>query len=144
MNCNWMRWNELQAAVGFVSCAARHLNAVDVQCRLGAILDPYLRYHVGQMNREALLLEALQPPVSRVIWDNVINCNEILLLLSTLSERQESTRKSKDWIPHPAEISGPIKTVSILLLSIIHSLFLLLFQLLELLLTIYYYYYYYY
>lgn len=97
--------------MGFVSCAARHLNAVDVQCRLGAILDPYLRYHVGQMNREALLLEALQPPVSRIIWDNVINCSEILLLLSTLSERQESKKTGKDWIPHPAEIGGPIKTV---------------------------------
>ena len=97
--------------MGFVSCAARHLNAVDVQCRLGAILDPYLRYHVGQMNRESLLLEALQPPVSRIIWDSVIGCNEILLLLSTLSERQESKRTGKDWIPHPAEIGGPIKTV---------------------------------
>lgn len=94
-----------------MSCAARHLNAVDVQCRLGAILDPYLRYHVGQMNREALLLEALQPSVSRIIWDNVINCNEISLLLLTLSERQESKKAGKDWIPHPAEIGGPIKTV---------------------------------
>ena len=92
-------------------CAARYLNPVDVQCRLAAILDPYLRYHVGQMDQEPLLLEALQPNVSRIIWDNVVNCHDILLLLSTLFERQESKKSGKDWIPHPAEIGGPIKTV---------------------------------
>lgn len=100
-----------QAVVGFVSCAARNLNAVDVQCRLAAILDPYLRYHVVQMDQESLLLEALQPPISRGIWDNVIKCSDIQLLLSTLAERLESRKTGKDWIPHPAEIGGPIKTV---------------------------------
>lgn len=103
----WIRY----AVVGFVSCAARNLNAVDVQCRLAAILDPYLRYHVVQMDQESLLLEALQPPISRGIWDNVIKCSDIQLLLSTLAERLESRKTGKDWIPHPAEIGGPIKTL---------------------------------
>lgn len=64
------------------------------------------------MDQESLLLEALQPPISRGIWDNVIKCSEIQLLLSTLSERIESRKLGKDWIPHPAEIGGPIKTVT--------------------------------
>ena len=104
----WIR----QAVVGFVCCAARHLNPVDVQCRLAAIVDPYLRYHLVQMDQEALMLEALQPHISRSIWDNVVKCSEIQLLLSTLSERQEARTAGKDWLPHPAEIGGPLKTVS--------------------------------
>ena len=64
------------------------------------------------MDQESLLLEALQPPISRGIWDNVIKCNDIQLLLSTLAERLESRKTGKDWIPHPAEINGPIKTVT--------------------------------
>jgi hypothetical protein len=88
------------------------LNVVDVQCRLAAILDPYLRYHVVQMDQESLLMEALQPPISRGIWDNVIKSNDIQLLLSTLAERIESRKTGKDWIPHPAEIGGPIKNVN--------------------------------
>nr|CAH0112606.1 unnamed protein product [Daphnia galeata] len=103
----WIRY----AVVGFVSCAARNLNVVDVQCRLAAILDPYLRYHVVQMDQESLLMEALQPPISRGIWDNVIKSNDIQLLLSTLAERIESRKTGKDWIPHPAEIGGPIKNL---------------------------------
>jgi hypothetical protein len=111
--------------VGFICCAARNLNVVDVQCRLAAILDPYLRYHVVQMDQESLLLEALQPPISRGIWDNVIKCHDIQLLLSTLAERIESRKTGKDWIPHPAEINGPIKTVrrQILFYSIYLSFF---------------------
>ena len=64
------------------------------------------------MDQESLLLEALQPPISRGIWDNVIKCNDIQLLLSTLAERIESRKTGKDWIPHPAEIGGPIKNVN--------------------------------
>lgn len=111
--------------MGFICCAARNLNVVDVQCRLAAILDPYLRYHVVQMDQESLLLEALQPPISRGIWDNVIKCHDIQLLLSTLAERIESRKTGKDWIPHPAEINGPIKTVrrQILFYSISLSFF---------------------
>ena len=39
----WLR----QAAVGLVCCTGRNLNAVDVQCRLAPILDPYLRYQAS-------------------------------------------------------------------------------------------------
>lgn len=97
--------------MGFICCAARHLNPVDVQCRLAAILDPYLRYHLTQVNQECILMEALQTPISHGIWDNVIKSSDIKLLLDTLAERQETRKLGKDWIPHPAEIGGPIKTV---------------------------------
>lgn len=103
----WIR----HAVVGFVCCAARHLNAVDVQCRLAAILDPYLRFRVIQLDEEHLVLDALQPAISRSIWDNVTKCNEIQLLLNTLSERHEARKSGKDWLPHPAEIGGPLKTL---------------------------------
>ena len=109
----WIR----QAAVGLVCCSARHLNAVDVQCRLAALLDPYLRYHVIQLDQEPLLLDALQSPISRSIWDNIVKCHDIQLLLATLSERHEARKLGKDWMPHPAEIGGPLKTVSFFQLS---------------------------
>ena len=104
-------------------CAARNLNPVDVQCRLAAILDPYVRHQVVRLDDESLLLEALQPPISRGIWDNVIKCNEIQLLWSTLAERLETRKSGKDWIPHPAEIGGPIKTVSRLKFALVWRLF---------------------
>lgn len=100
----------LKATVGFVCCASRHLDPVDVKCRLSAIVDPFLSYRIP-LEKSHIVFDALHPPIPRVIWDSVIRCADINLLLSTLAERHHSKKSGQEWIPHPAEIGGPIKNV---------------------------------
>ena len=64
-----------------------------------------------RLDQEALLLDALQPPIARSIWDNVVKCADIQLLMATLSDRRDARKAGRDWLPHPAEIGGPLKTV---------------------------------
>lgn len=73
-------------------------------------MDPFLSYRIP-LEKDHLLLDALYPPIPRVIWDSIIKCPDIHLLLSTLAERQHSKRLGQEWMPHPAEIGGPIKNV---------------------------------
>nr|CAD7263978.1 unnamed protein product [Timema shepardi] len=82
----WVR----QAIVGFVSAMSRTLNMVDVQCKVMAALQPYLYHPLIQVDKEMLLLNALGPPIPRVVYDSVIKCPDIDLLLQTLKDRQRA------------------------------------------------------
>nr|CAD7589508.1 unnamed protein product [Timema genevievae] len=82
----WVR----QAIVGFVSAMSRTLNMVDVQCKVMAALQPYLYHPIIQVDKEMLLLNALGPPIPRVVYDSVIKCPDIDLLLQTLKDRQRA------------------------------------------------------
>nr|CAD7406477.1 unnamed protein product [Timema cristinae] len=84
-------WSALmRAIVGFVSAMSRTLNMVDVQCKVMAALQPYLYHPLIQVDKEMLLLNALGPPIPRVVYDSVIKCPDIDLLLQTLKDRQRA------------------------------------------------------
>ncbi|KAG8224648.1 hypothetical protein J437_LFUL003082 [Ladona fulva] len=79
----WIR----HAIVGFISAIARTLNLVDVQCKVMAVIQPYLKHPVIQIDKEVLLLNALKPPVPRVVYDSVVRCPDIVPLLQALADR---------------------------------------------------------
>ncbi|XP_039281879.1 phosphoinositide 3-kinase regulatory subunit 4 isoform X2 [Nilaparvata lugens] len=82
----WIR----QAIVGFISSLARTLNVVDVQCKVMTVIEPYLKTSVIQLEKEALILNALKPSIPRVVYDIVVRCKDLELFLHTLAERQRS------------------------------------------------------
>ncbi|XP_071037345.1 phosphoinositide 3-kinase regulatory subunit 4 isoform X3 [Parasteatoda tepidariorum] len=79
-----------QSAVGFVCVVAKSLNLADVQCRLIPLLQPFLRHSVIQVDKELVLLNALQDPVPRCIFDFLIRLPTLRNLLESLCERKIS------------------------------------------------------
>ncbi|XP_071440948.1 phosphoinositide 3-kinase regulatory subunit 4 [Hetaerina americana] len=90
----WIR----HAIVGFISAIARTLNLVDVQCKVMAVIQPYLKHPVIQIDKEVLLLNALKPPVPRVVYDSVVRCPDIGPLLQALADRH-TARCTMTYLP---------------------------------------------
>lgn len=86
----WIR----HATVGFISAAARTLNVVDVQCKVQTMLQPYLKHSLIQIEKEILLLEALVPPISRIVYDSVVKYNDVEELFQVLEQRQAVRAKA--------------------------------------------------
>ncbi|XP_044003488.1 phosphoinositide 3-kinase regulatory subunit 4 isoform X2 [Aphidius gifuensis] len=86
----WIR----HATVGFISSTARTLNIVDVQCKVQAIIKNYLRHSLIQIENEMLLLEALVPPIPRIIYDSIIKYHDIDELYFVLEERKLARTKA--------------------------------------------------
>ncbi|XP_058797917.1 phosphoinositide 3-kinase regulatory subunit 4 isoform X2 [Phymastichus coffea] len=90
----WIR----HATVGFVSSAARNLNIVDVQCKVLPMIQPYLKHHLIQIDKQVLLLEALVPPIPRTIFDAVVTYNEIEDFFHVFEQRQNARAKATTGI----------------------------------------------
>ncbi|KAL0133734.1 hypothetical protein PUN28_001003 [Cardiocondyla obscurior] len=86
----WIR----HATVGFISAAARTLNVVDVQCKVQTMLQPYLKHSLIQIEKEILLLEALVPPISRIVYDSIVKYNDVEELFQVLEHRQAVRAKA--------------------------------------------------
>lgn len=101
----WIR----QGAVGFVAAVARALNIADVHCNLLPLLQPFLKQPVIQVDHEVsvrylehftsvsttslctpqvVLLNALNDPLPRPIYDYVLRSPLIERLFETLLDRQ--------------------------------------------------------
>ncbi|XP_012287746.1 phosphoinositide 3-kinase regulatory subunit 4 isoform X2 [Orussus abietinus] len=86
----WVR----HAIVGFISAAARTLNLVDVQCKVQTMIQPYLRHSLIQLEKEVLLLEALVPPIPRIVYDSVVKYSDVEELFQVLEQRQVARIKA--------------------------------------------------
>ncbi|BES89107.1 phosphoinositide 3-kinase regulatory subunit [Nesidiocoris tenuis] len=94
----WIR----QAVVGFISALARTLNIVDVQCKVMPMIEPYLKHNVIQLEKEIMVLNALKSPVPRSVYDTVVKCSEVNLLLQTLADRQSSRKTQATHVSLPS------------------------------------------
>ncbi|GFT53351.1 phosphoinositide 3-kinase regulatory subunit 4 [Nephila pilipes] len=89
-----------QAAVGFICVVAKSSNCADVQCRLIPMLQPFLKYsadrrNLVQVEKELVLLYALNDPLPRCIYDYLIKLPTLRNLLECLIKRRvdrETTR----------------------------------------------------
>lgn len=77
-----------------MSAAARILSEVDIQCKVQTILQPYLKHPLIQINKEFLLLEALVPPISRIVYDSILKYNDVEELFQILEQRQAARAKA--------------------------------------------------
>lgn len=96
----WIR----QAVVGFISATARTLSVVDVNCKVASAIKPFLKCQLIQLEKEVLLLNALQPCIPRNIYDAVVKYSELPLLLQTLEERKNARNGCKG-VSNPLPIS---------------------------------------
>ncbi len=86
----WIR----QATASFVSATAQILDGVDVVVKLGAILKPFMKHPVVQMDQAVLILANVESPIPRIILDGVVKTQPEILseFLNILEERQTARR----------------------------------------------------
>ncbi|XP_053378617.1 phosphoinositide 3-kinase regulatory subunit 4-like [Mercenaria mercenaria] len=79
----WIR----QGSVGFVSAIAAKLNIADIHCNLLPSIEPFLTTKILQIEKEVLLLNALQEPVPRSVFDYVLRSPMVERIFAILQER---------------------------------------------------------
>lgn len=77
------------------------------------MIQPFLRHPLIQIEKEVLLLEALVPPIPRVVYDSVIKYNDIDELFRVFEQRQMARIKAISGIvPQYSDMSTALKNVS--------------------------------
>jgi len=89
---------------------------VDVQCKVQTMLQPYLKHSLIQIEKEILLLEALVPPISRIVYDSVVKYNDVEELFQVLEHRQTARAKAITGVVPPQynDMSTSLRNVCII------------------------------
>ncbi|KAK3104962.1 hypothetical protein FSP39_014143 [Pinctada imbricata] len=95
----WIR----QGAVGFISTMARKFNTADVHCKLLPCLQPFIKKQVLQVEKEIYLLNALEDPVPRPVFDFILRLSQLDRFLDILQKRQylRKLHKLSNRVPYP-------------------------------------------
>ncbi|XP_970683.2 phosphoinositide 3-kinase regulatory subunit 4 isoform X1 [Tribolium castaneum] len=80
----WIR----QAVVGFITTTTKALSILDVQCKIIPNLSGYMKYPLIQIDKPELLLESLDNPIPRNIYDSVVTYTELDVLVRMLKDRK--------------------------------------------------------
>lgn len=98
---------------GLISTAAKTLSAIDVQCKIMPAISIYLKTPLIQVEKTEILLDCLQPPVPRNIFDSVIKSSDINLFIKALEERRKARLEVADGVlPKYAEMKTDLCNVS--------------------------------
>lgn len=96
---------------GLISTTAKKLSPIDVQCKIMPSITKFLKSQLIQLERAEILLDCLQPPLSRGIFDSVVKYQDIAKFLKILEDR-EITRKTGEFQLNE-DIGQNLKNVSI-------------------------------
>lgn len=104
----WIRQN----TVGFVCAVTKTLSLADTQCKLRPMLQPYLKRSVVEMDKEVAMLNALQDPLPRSLYDYVVKLDALPYLLEDLRRRQvmRSIVRAKHQPPY-TDVDHQLKSV---------------------------------
>lgn len=96
---------------GLISTTAKKLSPIDVQCKIMPSITKFLKAQLIQLERAEILLDCLQPPLQRNIFDSVVKYHDISKFLKILEDR-EMTRKTGEF-QLSEDIGQNLKNVSI-------------------------------
>lgn len=98
---------------GLISSSAKMLTALDVQCKIMPLITPHLKCPLIQVEMTELLLDCLNTPIPRSVFDAVLKFPEISQLMDTLKERKVARVKAGlNGIPKYGEMSQSMRNVS--------------------------------
>lgn len=99
---------------GLISIAAKTFGAIDVQCKIMPAISGYLKSSLIQVEKPEILLDCLQTPIPRNIFDSVVRFPEIEQLFKVLEERKDARTAVKDGIlPQYGEMNLSVRNVSL-------------------------------
>jgi phosphoinositide-3-kinase regulatory subunit 4 len=99
---------------GLISSSAKLLTALDVQCKIMPLVTPHLKCPLIQVEKTELLLDCLNPPIPKSVFDAVLKFQEIAQLMDVLKERKLARAKAgTDGIPKYGEMTQSMRNVII-------------------------------
>ncbi|XP_022220830.2 phosphoinositide 3-kinase regulatory subunit 4 [Drosophila obscura] len=72
---------------GMIATTARNLSAIDVQCKIMPAIGAFLKVPLIQVEKAHILLDCVQPPIPRQIFDSVLRFQDIHHFLGALEDR---------------------------------------------------------
>lgn len=98
-----------------LAAATRLYSAIDVQCKVMPAIGPHMRAPVLQLNRADIVMNHLQPCISRHIFDSVTRFADIQMLMSTLEERCRRRKLEAQGARNtqPEQMSVSLRNVSV-------------------------------
>lgn len=97
---------------GLIAVAAGTFGAIDVQCKIMPAISGHLKCSLIQVEKPEILLDCLQTPIPRTIFDSVVRFGEIDQLFRVLQERKDARASVKDGIlPQYGEMSLSVRNV---------------------------------
>ncbi|XP_052760753.1 phosphoinositide 3-kinase regulatory subunit 4-like [Mya arenaria] len=87
----WVR----QGSAGFISAVAGKLNIADIHCNMLPNLQPFLTSSIIQIEKEVLLLNSLQDPIPRQVFDYILRSTHVERIFNTLKSRNSIRELSR-------------------------------------------------
>lgn len=104
----WIR----QEICGLISVAAKTFGAIDVQCKIMPAISNHLKSSLIQVEKPEILLDCLQIPIPRNIFDSVVRFPEIEMFMKVLQERKDARVQVNDAIlPQHGEMNLSVRNV---------------------------------
>lgn len=97
---------------GLISCVTGLLNPIDVNCKILPLVWPHLRHKLTQIDKAELLLESLEEPIPRNIFDCIMRYRDINQLIETLRERRVARLKvTQGMVPQYSDMGQQLKNL---------------------------------
>lgn len=74
---------------GLISKAAKILRPIEVQCKIMPLISNYLKTQIIQLEKPEILMNCLQPPIPRNIYDELIRYSKIQEFFNLIHERRK-------------------------------------------------------
>lgn len=104
---------------GMIATTARILSAIDVQCKVMPALVKFLKTPLIQVEKPDILLDCIQAPIPRQIYDMVLRFADVHKILNALEERAKVRSNTRPGLapPYP-DMGQTLSNVS----QILHAL----------------------
>lgn len=97
---------------GLIAVAAKTFGAIDVQCKIMPAISGHLKCSLIQVEKPEILLDCLQTPIPRTIFDSVVRFGEIDQLFRVLQEHKDTRAAVKDGVlPQYGEMNMSVRNV---------------------------------
>ncbi|XP_030370687.1 phosphoinositide 3-kinase regulatory subunit 4 [Scaptodrosophila lebanonensis] len=80
---------------GMIATTARTLSAIDVQCKIMPAIGRFLKAPLIQVEKPHILLDCVQPPIPRQVFDSVLRFQDINRFVAALEERNRVRSKTR-------------------------------------------------
>lgn len=104
----WIR----HEVVGLISSAAKIFGAIDIQCKIMPAISNHLKSPLIQVEKPEILMDCLQTPIPRNIFDAVVRFTELEAFFQTLEERKNARNSTIETLPQHCEMTSSVKNVN--------------------------------
>lgn len=97
---------------GLIANAAKIFGAIDIQCKIMPAIVNHLKCQLIQIEKPDILMDCLQTPIPRNIFDSVVRFTELESFFSLLEERKKARDSTIETLPQHSERSLSVRNVS--------------------------------